>query len=206
MSTHSILGTLTETTFEGIYADSDGQPTAMVPHLAAIATRDGQAGVEVLTGTRPRSEGGRVGSWDFISEHMPAADTPLPQPTHIDYLRSLPSGPQGADAGLTALYTIIGLLGSESEARERIAAGYGLVRPPRRGAWFGGDVTAAPPTGQCEWAYLFTSDLDLVVYELAEGMIERERFTRAELADLAEGDEALGHRVREAEFGAGLSR
>lgn len=204
MSTPSIIGTTDGTNFEGLPCHYDGYPTGMVPDLAKIITRDGHAALPILTGKTKAAHGGATGSWESLVATMPAPDVELLYDNDRDYFDNVPAAER--NPGVSLLYGRLGR-GDESKERGRLVEGYGIVNTgTRAGTTFG---TLDTPRTWIGWAYLFTEDLSLVVYEI-EGntapMRERERFTRDELAALADGNEALAARVSQAECGERYER
>lgn len=204
MSTPSIIGTTDGTTFKGLPCRYDGYPTGMVPDLAKIVTRDGHSALPVLTGQAQAARGGATESWDSLVATMPSADVELLYSNDRDYFDNVPAAER--NPGVSLLYGRLGR-GDESEERGRLVEGYGTVNTGTRAGTISGSL--ADPDTWIGWAYLFTEDLSLVVYEI-EGntapMRERERFTRDELAALADGDKALAKRVSEAECGERYER
>lgn len=204
MSTRSIIGTTDGTTFEGIFCYFDGYPSHMVRALATIITRDGDAALPVLTGQEKRARGGETANWESLDPEMPSPDTELPYPNRGDYLKNVPVEDQ--DAGLSALYVHLDT-GDPAERRDQVIEGYGTVmtRNPVR---FSGTITDRDVNlGWCEWAYLFTEDLTVVVYEvLTTGLSEVGRFTRDDLKAITEGDEEACERISHAECAEDYSR
>lgn len=203
MSTRSIVGAINpDSTFEGLYCHFDGYPTAMAVTLAQIVTRDGAAALPVLSGATRSPRGGTTGSWVSLNPRMPSPDTPLRHESQLDYLRN--TDPADVDYGTLALYTAMDILGAD--ARDHIVTGYGTAQTDSP-LTFSGTLGHTAGTGLCEWAYLLTDDLTLLIFELADGpMIERERFTRDELAALAANDAEITQRVADAECGKDYSR
>lgn len=203
MSTRSIIGTTDGTTFTGVYCHSDGYPSHMVRALAKIITRDGEAALPVLTGQEKRARGGETANWDCLEPEMPSADTEPPYPDFRTYVDNVPVGER--DSGIVALLGHL-TFDPDGEKRGQVIEGYGTVmtRNPLR---FSGAVTdREADTGWCQWAYLFTDDLTVIVYEIGEGLTEVERFTRDDLAAITEDDEATCQRIRYAECGKNFSR
>lgn len=203
MSTRSIIGTTDGTTFNGIYCHFDGYPSNMVPALAKIITRDGADALPVLTGREKRARGGVTANWDSLTPEMPSPDTELPYPDYRTYFDKVPVSER--DPGLSALYVHLDS-GSPDERRDQVIEGYGTVMTanPIR---FSGTVTDPDvDAGLCEWAYLFTDDLTVVVYEIGDRLTEVGRFTREDLAAITEGDEEACKRIRYTECGKNFSR
>lgn len=202
MSTRSIIGTTTGTTFEGLYCHFDGYPTSQVPALAQIITRDGHDALPILTGATQAARGGATASWESLVAEMPAADTELPFADRSDWIESVPA--KDRDPGIGHLYTHLSM--GRDNARDSIVEGYGTVHLDSPIRFSGTLSDPHAQTGWCEWAYLFTEDLTLVVFEIADGLVEVGRFTREDLAALADGDESIRERVGHAECGEDYSR
>lgn len=202
MSTRSIIGTTDGTAFEGIYCHFDGSPSSMAPELATIITRDGADALPVLTGKTQTARGGKTAAWSAITAVAPAPDTALPDMDYSTYLETVPVSER--DPAVTFLYGHLAY--SNEDARDRIAEGYGTVyldNPLR----FSGTLTDPDAeTGWTEWAYLFTEDLTLVVYDVAGAPFEVGRFTREDLVALAAGDKTAVAAVERAECGEDYER
>lgn len=202
MSTRSIIGTTDNTTFEGIYCHFDGSPNSMAPTLAKIITRDGADALPVLTGQVEVATGGATSSWESLSADMAAADIELPYPTQQEYFENVAG--KDRNAGLCYLYAQ--MMMEREDGRERMAEGYGVANLGHPIRFEGKVADRDPDVGMCEWAYLFTEDLTMVVYEIGRGLMEVERFTRDDLAAMVAGDEAVMQRLLHAECGADFSR
>lgn len=207
MSTRSIIGTTDGSDYEGIYCHFDGAPTHMLAHLARIVATRGSEGVEVLAGQRPRPEGGYARGWSFIASDMPALPETLPYPDYSSWAEANPD-PLSRDRRWQLLYNALGPVPTR-ESRNAITAGYGAtiacadaMMPPV----FAGTLGRESTLGMCEWAYLFTEDLSVLVCEARASLVEVACFTYEELVALADGDEELRDRVQVAECGEGFSR
>lgn len=202
MSTRSIIGTTDGTTFTGIYCHFDGYPSNMVRSLAAIITRDGHDALPILLGSERRARGGETASWTSLTPEMPSPDTELPYPDRSTYLDCTPQ--EDIDPGILALYSHLAT-GSE-EKRDQMIEGYGSVMNTHSIRFSGAISDREADTGWCEWVYLFTDDLTVIVYEIGEGLTEVGRFTRNDLAAITEDDEAACERIAQAECGEDYSR
>lgn len=203
MSTRSIIGTVTEDNFHGLYCHFDGNPANMVPALAKIITRDGKPALDVLMGKTAIAANGPAKCWESISADMPAADTLLLYPTLSDYWDAIPVG--NRNPGLVDLYGHLGY-DDTPERRGQVAAGYGTV-VTEHSVSFSGNLNESPETGWAEWMYLFTEDLTLIVFDvLRHGLVETGRFTLKELKAMAGEATATDPRVLVAECGENFSR
>lgn len=194
MSTRSIVGTTTDNrTFHGVFCHWDGYPTGMLPELAAILTRDGEAGREALVGS----------NWESIDASMLSADTDLPYPTLDEYAEATPRDQQ--EYPIRRLYQSLDQYGDAASVR--IAPGYG-----ERGLGddrYGGDIASHRGDGWIEWVYIIKPDLSVMVMEPsgADGhLAERGTFTREDLAAVVAGDTEALARIGRVECGEDFSR
>ena len=202
MSTRSIIGTTTGTTFEAAYCHYDGYPSHQVPILAGLVTRHGTHALDVLTGKTTAAPGGPITGWATISLDTPAHDVELPYEDASDYYSN--TTPADRDPGLCAVYPHLSHApsGKQDETRQRIAEGFGVGLDNER------LFTESGGLGMCEWAYLVTEDLTLIVSEIhsSSQLVEVGRFTREELAALTNGDVEQEARVQHVECGEDFSR
>lgn len=126
----------------------------------------------------------------------------LPYPDRSTYFDNTPTG--SVDPGLLALYTHLDMSGEDN--RDQLAEGYGSLSTGNAIRFCGTITDSHAATGWCEWAYLFTDELTLLVFEIADGLTEVARFSRSDLLALAAGDEGVAKRVAHAECGEDYSR
>lgn len=202
MSTRSIIGTTTGTSFEAAYCHYDGYPTHQLPILAGLITRHGQRALDVLTGHTGAAPYGPIAAWASIGLDTPAYDVELPYESSSDYYAN--TAREDRDPGLCTVYPHLSSVPTteRGEVRNLIAEGFGIgINSGRR-------FTESDNLGMCEWAYLVTEDLTLIVSEIHESsqLVEVARFTREELAALAGGDAEQATRVQHAECAEDFSR
>lgn len=204
MSTRSILAfTSDNKTFSGVYCHSDGYPTGMVPELAEVVARGGADAVQVLTGHARPVKGGVIRAWMSINAAiLDPADVVLEYDTYEAYMDAVDFADR--DLGLHPLY--IARYFEPDIWRENVVPGIGRANRQHENATSDGGFSGTLGTDTwdwecCEWQYVFTSDLDLIVYALKDRPLERARFTHADLLALAAGDESVNLRVQQAECG-----
>lgn len=203
MSTRSLVGTIDGTTFDGIYCHYDGYPAHMVRQIAAIIARDGARAFPVFAGKEVKARNGST-AWDSLSAYMPHPDTELPYPDNVDYFDNVPANER--EPGVLALYAQVSSKQDVAAARDQIIEGYGVAAAtelPRRSGEVGDSEVN---TGWCEWAYMLTDDLSLVVLQPRDGLVEVERFTYEDLLAITAEDPATCERIQHAECGKDYSR
>lgn len=164
MSTHSVIGTTDNVTYDGIYCHYDGHPRAMVYFLAKIIARDGADALLVIMGSEQRAKAGKPDTWHTLHPETPAPDT------------ALPYGDEARD------HTVEGF---------GIISTAGPIYSKKGPVSFSGPLADAD-TAWADWMYLFTEDLTLRVFECRAGTIAMEvtRFSYDDLVALASDSEA----------------
>lgn len=196
MSTRATIATTTNgTTYTGVYCHYDGYPTACVPQLAAILTRDGAPARERLT----------ANAWDSLAADTLPMDTPLPYPTVAEYRKAVAAEDQD--------YAIISLYMEHESYRgkrgDQIIPGYGTAIPGSAMSTYSGAIPNFGDENWAEWAYVIDADLTVTVYELdgtAGAGTLRATFTAQDLAAVAVQDPEALARVQAAECGEDYER
>lgn len=192
MSTRSIIGTYTsDTTYTGLYCHFDGYPSGQIPALAAIITRDGKHGADVLTGKADHADGQRVSDWMSLCESVPSSTAPMPYPTYDAYMKAHPTW-RDRTAGENLAYQT-----RDRSGTDYIIGGYGIAGTIKGDGLDRVAFGEMPLSGKglssfIEWVYLITDDLTVVVYENGDlfdtpggTLVERGRFTVDVLRELS---------------------
>ncbi|MGP4994627.1 hypothetical protein [Glutamicibacter ardleyensis] len=187
MSTRSIIGTLKDKKIHARYCHFDGYPSSMVPQLAMILTRDGLEAMKVLVGQKSLAKAGNTRAWHSIYAGQLDPDAPLPFATLEEYLANVPEAE--SDADLVDFYYMLGAtkrnINEEvRSARAHIIEGYGRVYSEGFEP-ITGSIDSFGDPGMLAYAYLHTTDDELVIYRPGQPMVEIGRFTKEELAKLS---------------------